>query len=72
MMSEYFWGCYGDGVQVEQVRLGIPTEQPLTVQQWEGLAVNYAARAAGIVRHERVSEALRKVSCCTSPSKSST
>ncbi|KAG0625135.1 hypothetical protein M758_2G030400 [Ceratodon purpureus] len=46
---------------VEQVRLGIPTEQPLAVQQWEGLiAVNYAARAAGIVRHERVSEALRK------------
>lgn len=52
----------GCGVQVEQVRLGIPTEQPLAVQQWDGLiAVNYAARAAGIVRHERVSEALRKV-----------
>jgi nucleotidyltransferase/DNA polymerase involved in DNA repair len=62
-MSESFGGCYGGGVQVEQVRLGIPTEQPLAVQQWEGLiAVNYAARAAGIVRHERVSEALRKVS----------
>lgn len=46
---------------VEHVRLGIPTEVPLAVQQWEGcIAVNYAARAAGIVRHERVSEALRK------------
>ncbi len=44
------------------MRLGIATEQPLAVQQWDGLiAVNYAARAAGIVRHERVSEALRKV-----------
>ena len=40
---------------MEQVRLGIPTEQPLAV------AVNYAARAAGIVRHGRVSGALRKV-----------
>lgn len=49
-------------MQVEHVRLGIPTEVPLAVQQWEGcIAVNYAARAAGIVRHERVSEALRKV-----------
>lgn len=46
---------------VEQVRLGIPPEKPLAVQQWEGLiAVNYPARAAGVVRHDRVSEALRK------------
>ena len=49
-------------LQVEQVRLGIPKEQPLAVQQWEGLiAVNYPARAAGIVRHERMSDALQKV-----------
>jgi hypothetical protein len=29
-MSEYFGGYYGAVVQVEQVRLGIPTEQPST------------------------------------------
>ncbi|CAK9270660.1 unnamed protein product [Sphagnum jensenii] len=47
---------------VEHVRLSIPKEQPLAVQQWDGLiAVNYAARAAGIARHERAGEALRKV-----------
>lgn len=35
--------------QVEQKRLNIPTEVPCAVQQWEGLiAVNYAARAAGV------------------------
>ncbi|KAI5067385.1 hypothetical protein GOP47_0017913 [Adiantum capillus-veneris] len=46
---------------VERARLGIPVEKPLAVQQWEGLiAVNYAARAAGIVRHDRVADALRK------------
>ncbi|MCO5562883.1 hypothetical protein L7F22_016519 [Adiantum nelumboides] len=46
---------------VEHARLGIPPEKPLAVQQWEGLiAVNYAARAAGIVRHDRVADALRK------------
>ncbi|KAH6688902.1 impB/mucB/samB family protein [Plectosphaerella plurivora] len=38
--------------QCEMVRLGIPKDQPLAVQQWQGLiAVNYAARAAGIGRH---------------------
>jgi DNA polymerase eta len=47
---------------VEHVRLSIPKDQPLAVQQWDGLiAVNYAARAAGIARHERAGEALRKV-----------
>ncbi|OAE30486.1 hypothetical protein AXG93_3902s1030 [Marchantia polymorpha subsp. ruderalis] len=46
---------------VEHVRLGIPREVPLAVQQWEGLiAINYAARAAGITRHERVHQAMRK------------
>ena len=54
--------CFEVNLQVEQVRLGIPKEQPLAVQQWEGLiAVNYPARAAGIVRHERMSDALQKV-----------
>ena len=39
---------------------GIPRDVPLAVQQWQGLiAVNYAARAAGVKRHMRVPEALR-------------
>ena len=47
--------------QVEQKRLGIPREVPCAVQQWAGLiAVNYAARAAGITRHMRVQEAMLK------------
>jgi DNA polymerase eta len=47
--------------QVEQVRLGIPRDVPVAVQQWEGLiAVNYAARAKGITRHMRVGEAKLK------------
>ncbi|KAK9791346.1 hypothetical protein WJX73_002907 [Symbiochloris irregularis] len=54
--------------QVEQKRLGIPREKPVAVQQWEGLiAVNYAARAAGITRHMRVAEARQKcpeLICC--------
>jgi DNA polymerase eta len=37
--------------QVEHVRLGIPLDKPLAVQQWQGLiAVNYAAREKGIKR----------------------
>ncbi|GIL82915.1 hypothetical protein Vretimale_8420 [Volvox reticuliferus] len=44
--------------QVEQKRHGIPREVPCAVQQWEGLiAVNYAARAGGVTRHMRVTEA---------------
>ena len=47
--------------QVEQLRLNIPRETPCAVQQWEGLiAVNYAARAAGITRHMKAPEALVK------------
>ena len=47
--------------QVEQLRLNIPRETPCAVQQWEGLiAVNYAARAAGITRHMKAPEALIK------------
>ncbi|KAK7221554.1 hypothetical protein V2G26_009557 [Clonostachys chloroleuca] len=44
--------------QCEMVRLGVPKDQPLAVQQWQGLiAVNYAAREAGINRHCQVTEA---------------
>ncbi|KAJ1991109.1 N-acetyltransferase eso1 [Dimargaris cristalligena] len=44
--------------QVEHVRLGIPVAQPVGVQQWHSLiAVNYAARAAGVQRHMTVPEA---------------
>ncbi|KAK0753595.1 DNA/RNA polymerase [Schizothecium vesticola] len=44
--------------QVEMVRLGIPEDKPLAVQQWQGLiAVNYPARAFGIGRHCTVTEA---------------
>ena len=44
--------------QVEHRRTGIPRDEPLAVQQWEGLiAVNYAARARGISRHMNVHEA---------------
>ena len=47
--------------QVEHVRMSIPREEPLAVQQWDGLiAVNYAARARGITRHMRVAEAKAK------------
>ncbi|KAI9296121.1 DNA/RNA polymerase [Neoconidiobolus thromboides FSU 785] len=38
--------------QVEQLRLGISSDTPLAVQQWQGLiAVNYAARAYKVERH---------------------
>ncbi|KAL2315633.1 N-acetyltransferase eso1 [Schizosaccharomyces pombe] len=47
--------------QVESVRLGLDHSVPLAVQQWQGLiAVNYAARAANISRHETVTEAKKK------------
>ncbi|KAH9820691.1 hypothetical protein DFH28DRAFT_1121029 [Melampsora americana] len=47
--------------QFEQVRLKIPAEKPLAVQQWRGLiAVNYPARAFGITRHLPFDEALKK------------
>ncbi|KIZ05769.1 DNA polymerase eta subunit [Monoraphidium neglectum] len=46
--------------QVEQLRLDIPRDTPCAVQQWNGLiAVNYAARAAGITRHMRVPDAVK-------------
>ncbi|KAK4125109.1 DNA/RNA polymerase [Parathielavia appendiculata] len=44
--------------QAEMVRLGVAEDQPLAVQQWQGLiAVNYPARAYGIGRMCTVTEA---------------
>ncbi|RCH81457.1 DNA-directed DNA polymerase eta rad30, partial [Rhizopus azygosporus] len=44
--------------QVEQVRLGISSDVPVAVQQWQNLiAVNYPARKAGIDRHCTVEKA---------------
>ncbi|KAK8234494.1 hypothetical protein HDK77DRAFT_315737 [Phyllosticta capitalensis] len=44
--------------QCEMVRLGVPAEQPLAVQQWQGLiAINYPARAFGLNRHITSAEA---------------
>ncbi|PBP23473.1 hypothetical protein BUE80_DR005602 [Diplocarpon rosae] len=38
--------------QCEMVRLGIREDQPLAVQQWQGLiAINYPAREFGLARH---------------------
>ncbi|EPS37518.1 hypothetical protein H072_8789 [Dactylellina haptotyla CBS 200.50] len=47
--------------QCEMVRLGVPEDQPLAVQQWDALiAVNYPARKFGINRMRNVIEAKRK------------
>ncbi|KAH7158225.1 hypothetical protein B0J13DRAFT_651063 [Dactylonectria estremocensis] len=44
--------------QCEMVRLGIPKDKPLAVQQWQALiAVNYPAREWGIGRHCSITEA---------------
>ncbi|EGR50009.1 uncharacterized protein TRIREDRAFT_59417 [Trichoderma reesei QM6a] len=44
--------------QCEMVRLGIPEDKPLAVQQWQGLiAINYPARKWQIGRHCDVAEA---------------
>lgn len=44
--------------QCEMVRLGVSPDQPLAVQQWQGLiAINYPARAYGLNRHVTVAEA---------------
>ncbi|KAI9847763.1 MAG: DNA-directed DNA polymerase eta rad30 [Thelocarpon superellum] len=44
--------------QCEQIRLGLPEDQPLAVQQWQGLiAINYPARAFGLSRHIDIAEA---------------
>ncbi|KAF2858950.1 DNA/RNA polymerase [Piedraia hortae CBS 480.64] len=47
--------------QCETVRLGLDPDQPLAVQQWQGLiAINYPARAYGLGRHVSVAEAKEK------------
>lgn len=43
------------------VRLGVAEDQPLAVQQWQGLiAINYPARDFGLSRHVTISEAKQK------------
>ncbi|KAF3193285.1 DNA-directed DNA polymerase eta rad30 [Orbilia oligospora] len=47
--------------QCEMIRLGVPEDQPLAVQQWDALiAVNYPARSFGITRMRNVADAKRK------------
>ncbi|KAK4997459.1 DNA-directed DNA polymerase eta rad30 [Elasticomyces elasticus] len=44
--------------QCEMVRLSVPPDQPLAVQQWQGLiAINYPARKFGLNRHVTITEA---------------
>jgi DNA polymerase eta len=44
--------------QCEMVRLGLPEDQPLAVQQWQGLiAINYPAREFNLNRHVTITEA---------------
>ncbi|UKZ74240.1 hypothetical protein TrVFT333_001902 [Trichoderma virens FT-333] len=44
--------------QCEMIRLGVPEDKPLAVQQWQGLiAVNYPARKWEIGRHCNITEA---------------
>ncbi|KAL7947864.1 DNA/RNA polymerase [Trichoderma barbatum] len=44
--------------QCEMIRLGVPEDKPLAVQQWQGLiAINYPARKWEIGRHCNVTEA---------------
>ena len=44
--------------QCEGIRLGIGENQPLAVQQWQGLiAINYPARDFGLSRHITITEA---------------
>lgn len=44
--------------QCEMVRLELPEDQPLAVQQWQNLiAINYPARKFGLNRHVTVTEA---------------
>ncbi|KAF2843219.1 DNA/RNA polymerase [Patellaria atrata CBS 101060] len=47
--------------QCEMVRLDVQPDQPLAVQQWQGLiAINYPARKYGLTRHVTATEA-RKI-----------
>lgn len=44
--------------QCEMVRLNVPEDVPLAVQQWQGLiAINYPARAFGLNRHVTITDA---------------
>lgn len=44
--------------QCEMVRLDVAEDQPLAVQQWQGLiAINYPARKYGLNRHVNITEA---------------
>ncbi|KAI9672769.1 MAG: DNA-directed DNA polymerase eta rad30 [Alyxoria varia] len=44
--------------QCEMIRLGVAEDQPLAVQQWQGLiAINYPAREYGLSRHVTITEA---------------
>ncbi|KAH7390233.1 hypothetical protein BKA64DRAFT_117940 [Cadophora sp. MPI-SDFR-AT-0126] len=44
--------------QCEMIRLGVKEDQPLAVQQWQGLiAINYPARAFKLARHVSPTEA---------------
>lgn len=44
--------------QCEMVRLDVPEDKPLAVQQWQGLiAINYPARKFGLNRHVTITEA---------------
>ncbi|KXS95259.1 hypothetical protein AC578_9460 [Pseudocercospora eumusae] len=47
--------------QCEMIRLNVDPDQPLAVQQWQGLiAINYPARAYGLNRHVTITEAKEK------------
>ncbi|CAG8972725.1 hypothetical protein HYALB_00008640 [Hymenoscyphus albidus] len=47
--------------QCEMVRLGVAEDQPLAVQQWQGLiAINYPARKFGLNRHVTITEAKKQ------------
>ena len=47
--------------QCESIRLGLPEDQPLAVQQWGGLiAINYPSRAHGVTRFMDMAEAKKK------------
>ncbi|KAI9843302.1 MAG: DNA-directed DNA polymerase eta rad30 [Sclerophora amabilis] len=44
--------------QCEMIRLDVPEDRPLAVQQWQGLiAINYPARKFGISRHATITDA---------------
>lgn len=47
--------------QCEMIRLAVPLDKPLAVQQWQGLiAINYPAREFGLNRHVTITEAKKQ------------